>query len=65
MTSKQISILLPLELIKAASNKAEVQNRPDGLKLTTTAVLRNWLIAGAQLEESISGQKDNTAISAR
>ncbi len=47
-TSKQVSISLPLDIIRRAEQKVKTQKtRGDGLKLTVTGVIREWVIDGA------------------
>lgn len=47
---RQVSILLPAEVVERAERiVAKKKTRPDGLKLTVTSQLREWVIDGSRL----------------
>lgn len=49
---RQVSILLPAEVITKAVKTAAKVTRADGLKQTPTAQLREWLLRG--MEQHVS-----------
>lgn len=50
--SKQISVQLPKDIIERAQKKAQITRRPDGLKVSVSAVIREWVMKGASCERA-------------
>lgn len=48
----QISIYLPLRIIRKAESVAKKGSRADGLRLTPSAVLRDWTIKGMEAKRN-------------
>lgn len=44
--TKQVTINLPHSVVEEAARVAESTERPDGLKQTLTATIREWVLRG-------------------
>lgn len=50
--TKQVSIMLPEKVVATAAKVAERSPRPDGMRQSTAAQLREWLLKGMELSNA-------------